>query len=278
MRFRHATLECHRAQLNIENAWRRRHAVGTRRRDRPLSCGHLAGGCRGHPQAVVAEQGAEQGDQLAHDRHHGELVVLAVPRQALVDRLQVQIPADRRGRGHVQQVARVLAPATDAVPPLAGATVAVVGRDADQRGGLARADSAQLGQVGAQAGGIDEAAAGHRLNDRGAAPQRLVVGDQRLHLRLQFANVPGALGDHRLEAARRGRAELGGALAQRLPVPDQISPGGEQVAQFLQVARLRLAALRHLQARVQRQYGGIDGVVPGLLPEGPGEVPRPARW
>ena len=71
--------------------------------------------------------------------------------------------------------------AADTAACAAVAGVAVEGRDAEQGGGLAAREVAELGHVGAQAGGVDRAEAGNRADDGGAAGERGVGGDAGLH-------------------------------------------------------------------------------------------------
>ena len=99
---------------------------------------------------------------------------LALGPQALVAGLTSGFPADRGSGGHVQDLPGLGATAADAAAPAALARVAIKRRHAEQGRRLAAREGAEFGQLGAQAGGRDGAAAGHGLDDLGAARQSRV--------------------------------------------------------------------------------------------------------
>ena len=170
------------------------------------SCGGLefAGGRLGLPEAILAEQSVEQADELTHDGDEGDLVRLAAGREAFVAGLGGGFAADRRHRGHVEQAAGMCAAATDGASAAMLSGVAVEGGEAEQRGGLAAAEAAEFGHVGAEAGGSDGTAAGDRPNDAGAAGEFGGVGDAGEHAALAGSDVglqgresgAGAAGGH----------------------------------------------------------------------------------
>ena len=104
------------------------------------SCGGLqwAGGRLGLPEAILAEQGIEQADELAHDGDEDDLVRLAAGREAFVKGLGGGFAADRGEGGHVQQLARMGAAAANGAAAAVLSGVAVEGGEAEEGGGPGR--------------------------------------------------------------------------------------------------------------------------------------------
>ena len=188
------------------------------------SCEHLPGGRLRLPQAVVAQQGVSQHHELAHDGHERHLVLLGLDRgEPVVEGLAGGVAADRGGGGHEQHVAGMLPTAVDAAAAAAAAGVRGEGSEADQGGGLAAVERAQLGHVGTQAGGRTGAAAGDGLHDRGAPGEALVVGEALLDLAVEVPDLAVDGRDH----GRAGlpgcvAAELAAHLAQRRALLDEL--------------------------------------------------------
>ena len=161
--------------------------------------------------------------------------------------------------------------------PAVLAGVAVVGRHAEQGGGLAPAGTAKFGQVGAQAGGVERAAAGDRLDDLAAPLQPGIGRNAGLHFCVHLLDAGGEALQQRGEHAIRLGADLGDVLAQGGLLRDELAPGSEPVGERLQASRLGRRALDAFQARVMRQHCGIHSIVLRPLPEGAGEVARLLR-
>ena len=122
-------------------------------------------------------------------------------------------------------------PATAAV--LAG--VVVEGSETEQGGRLTAVELAELGHVRAEAGDIDRAEAGDRLDDRGAAGKGGIGGDAGVHV----AVAGGDRGLHPLEG-RSGACggfgiEFGAQLAKGGELLDKLAAESEQVTEQLEV-------------------------------------------
>ncbi len=216
----------------------------------------FAGGRRGLPEAVLAQEGVEQAGESAHDGNEGDLVRLAGGGEALVAVLGGRFPADRGQGCHVEQMARLGA----AAAVLSG--VAVEGGEAEQGGGLAAAKGAELGHVSAEAGGVDGTEAGDRLDD-GVAAGELGVGSDAL------AHAAVAVGDVGLEGRERG---AGAASGLGVEFGAELAAEDEQVAEELEVPRLGRDRLQAVEEAETGEHGGIDAVVLGELSDGFGEA------
>ena len=98
----------------------------------PEARGDLRGGRGRLPEAVGAEEGVGEGDELAHDGdegHHGQLAALA---EALVEGRQGRVAADRGERGHVGDATRLGAPAADMAAAFMRAAVTRAGSHPEQ--------------------------------------------------------------------------------------------------------------------------------------------------
>ena len=155
------------------------------------------------------------------------------------------------------------------------ARLVVKGSDADQGGGLAAADGAELGHVGAQAGGVEGAEAGDRANDRDAAGEGLVGVEGGLDLGVE----PADLGDEGLHdgGAQLVAVDFRAQLAQGVAVLDELAAEGEQVAEKAQVVGRGRGGLQAVKQAVAGQHGGVDLVVLGAAAEGLGEAPGVQR-
>ena len=238
------------------------------------SCGgpQCAGGRLGLPEAILAEQGVEQADELAHDGDEGDLVRLAAGEESFVEGLGRGFATDRGQGRHVEQVARLGAAAADGAAAAVLAGVAVEGSEAEQGSGLAAAEGAELGHVGAEAGGGDGAATGDRADAGGAAGECGVGGDALAHAALAV----GAVG---LEGLERGAGTAGGCgvefgteLAEGAELLDELAAEGEQVAEELEVVRLGRGGLEAVEEAEAGEHGGIDAVVLGESSDGFGEA------
>lgn len=99
------------------------------------SCGHRDGRGLGLEEAVPAEHGVDEGEQLSHEGDEGDLL-LGVVAQALAGGLEPAMAARRGGGGHVEQLAR-MGEAAATAGSLKAAELVVEGSDAEQGGGLA---------------------------------------------------------------------------------------------------------------------------------------------
>src|SRR5680860_1726862 len=104
----------------------------------------LCCGSRGLPWCVIAEDGVEDGEELAHAGGDGDLGWPAAPDQASVESLQRGIAADGGQGRHVQGGADAGAAAHDHATAAEAAAVAVDRRDPDQGGDLAAIEGAEL--------------------------------------------------------------------------------------------------------------------------------------
>ena len=160
---------------------------------------------------------------------------LAVGGEALVAGPAGRFAADGGQGRHVEQVARLGPPAADAAPAAVLPGIAVEGGDTEQGGGLAAAEAAEFGHLGAEAGGIDGSAAGDRLDDGVTAAEFGVGGNACAHTAVAVLNV-GLEGFERGGGAASGLgAEFGAELAQGTELLDEFAAEGEQVAEVLEV-------------------------------------------
>ena len=239
------------------------------------SCGGLqfVGGRLGLPEAILAEQGVEQADKLAHDGDEGDLGRLAAGEESFVEGLGRGFATDRGQGRHVEQVARLGAAAADGATAAVLAGVAVEGSEAEQGSGLAAAEGAELGHVGAEAGGGDGAAAGDRADDGGAAGECGVGGDAGEHAALAVGDV-GLQGVEGGAGAAGGlRGEFGAELAEGAELFDELAAESEPVAEQLEVARQGRGRLEAVEEAEAGEHGGVDAVVLGELADGLGEAP-----
>ena len=238
------------------------------------SCGGLqcAGGRLGLPETILAEQGVEQADELAHDGDEGDLGRLAAGEESFVEGLGRGFATDCGQGRHGEQVARLGAAAADGAAAAVLAGVAVEGSEAEEGSGLAAAEGAELGHVGAEAGGGDGAAAGDRADDGGAAGECGVGGDAGEHAALAV----GAVGLQGVEggagAAGGLGSEFGAELAEGAELFDELAAEGEQVAEVLEVARLGWGRLEVVEEAEAGEHGGVDAVVLGESSDGFGEA------
>ena len=146
--------------------------------------------------------------------------------------------------------------------------VVVEGSETEEGGRLTAVESAEFGHVRAEAGGIDRAETGDRLDDRGAAGEGGIGGDAGLHLAVAL----GDRGLHSLEG-RRGSCggfgiEFGTQLAEGGELLDKLAAQHEQVAEQLEVVRLGRGAFEALEEAEAGEHGGVDAIVLGELADG----------
>ena len=193
--------------------------------------------------------------------------------EAFVAGLGDGFAADRGGGGHVEQVARVEATATDAAVAAVLAGVAVEGGEAEQGGRLAAVEAAEFGHVGTEAGGIDGAEAGDRADDGSAVGERGVGGDAGLHAGIAVGDGGAQSVDGRMRAGGGLGIEFGTELAEGVELADELAAAGEQVAEQGEVARPWQGRAEVLEQAEASEHGGIDAVVFGELAEVLGEAP-----
>ncbi len=169
------------------------------------------------------------------------------------------------------------ATAANAAATMLFARVLVERRQAQQRGGLAATDGAQFGHLGTQAGGRDRAAAGHRLDDLGAARQGSVGGDTSQHALLAGADVGLQAIATVSDAGSRLGGEFGAQLAEGAELYHELAARGQQVTEQLQVIVLGRGRHEAVKLAEAGQHGSVDAVVLGELSEGLGEAPRAQR-
>ena len=124
----------------------------------------------------------------------------------------------------------------------------------------AAAGGAELGHVGAQAGGVEWAEAGDRAQDRDAEGEGVVGVDAGLD--------PGIEGLHD-GGAERVAVDFRAQLAQGVAVRDELVPQeGEQVAETAQAGGRGRRGLQAAEEAVAGQHGGVDLVVLGAAAAG----------
>ena len=202
---------------------------------------------------------------------------LAASQEAFVAGLAGRFRADGSQGCHVEQVAGLCAPAADAAPAAVLSGIAVERCEAKQAGGLAAAEAAEFGHVGAEAGGIDGATAGDRLDDGVTTGEFGVGGDTGAHPAIAGFDV-GLEGLERGGGAASGLgAEFGAELAQGTELLDELAAEGEQVAELLEVALLGRGALETGEEAEAGEHGRINAVVLGALADGFGKSAGSAR-
>jgi hypothetical protein len=109
------------------------------------------------PGLIRPRDGIEGDEHLAHGGDEGDLGWLAPGDQATMEGDEARAAAAGAERGHVEDAADRAAALGD--DPLAALEPAVLGdgRDADQAGDLAPVEAAELGQLGEQRRGQDQA-------------------------------------------------------------------------------------------------------------------------
>jgi len=121
------------------------------------------GGC---PGFAIAQDGIEDGEQLAHRRDEGEASGFAGIAQTAVEALERRVVPDRDQAGHVERRPDFAAAASDPAFATVSAAIPADWRDTGQGGDLVAIDLAELGQLGDQGAGNDIADAGHPLQDQ----------------------------------------------------------------------------------------------------------------
>jgi hypothetical protein len=124
--------------------------------------GERAGDATGEfrvPRQLMPENGIEHDEQFAHAGDKRDLGFLAGRQQPCVKRPQHRIAARRHEGRHIEYRADLGAAAPNRTPAAQLAAIVIERCDANQRGDLAAAEGAELGQVGQQGGHCD---ASHR--------------------------------------------------------------------------------------------------------------------
>ena len=96
----------------------------------------------------VFEEAVEEVDEFANDGDEGDFVGFAACGEALVEGFEDGVVADGGGGAHVEDLANVGPPALDMALFTLFSAVLIVGRDADEGGGLGAAELAELGHEG----------------------------------------------------------------------------------------------------------------------------------
>ena len=184
------------------------------------------------PGALIAQDRVEGDEEFPGDGDEGELGRFARGAQPLIEVPEDAVAAGRDQRGHVEHLAhrRPAAPAVT-LPP-AGAAVAGMGRDPDQRGHLVAIEVAEFGEEAEQRAGQRGADARHALEQLVLDPPQGAGLDAVLQLGVlvdQLAFEPADVG---LEAAahpasRRDPAPLALGLEHLLQLPPSREQGGE---------------------------------------------------
>src|SRR5262249_21912633 len=117
------------------------------------------------PRFVVAQNGIEDGQQLAHRGDEGEAGRVAGSAPTAIEALERRIMLDRDQAGHVERGADLDTAPLDLALAAKSAAVPVYRGDTGQGSDLVAIDLAELGQLGDQSAGDDIADAGHALQE-----------------------------------------------------------------------------------------------------------------
>src|SRR5207302_7531657 len=161
-------------------------------RDRARSLAHRV--ATGIPFLTASDHDVEDDDQLAHAGDEGDLLLLALGNQAIVESLEYGVVLGRGPKAsHVEEIADLAASALDVAFAAPAAAVVIVRRGAEQGGTDLVIDLTQFRHFCDQSGGSSLGKAGHALDDLGEFRKTRRGFDHGRDYSLELGNLGGNL-------------------------------------------------------------------------------------